>query len=746
MSAIVGPRSERIELACFAALAALASLQWASLVADPPTARVAVAVLLATAAGGALAAIGRIGSRRARWALGAAAAAVALLLGMVLVGLPARMLLPDRWDDLAGELGRSLDGIAAVPVPYDGADAWTRLALLLTAPLVLAIAAWAAFWPSRRRTAGRLCALVLLVTLYLVAIAWETPGGQLAEGALLCVLVCAWLWLPGLRTGSRSAAVVAVGAAGLLALPVAAAIDPGRALIDYRRWNLLNASAIGFEWDQSYGPLDWPQRGSRVLNIASDAAHYWKAVNLDSFDGTSWVRSAPPVSEPALGQPLAFHSKGTQPKPIPDFVDRVNFEVRGLSSPVAVGAGTVLALDDVAATPTRDGVWETEDSLERGDSYTALVYDPKPSDADMARAGTAYPAEASPYVSFSLAGAPGGPRALQVPFWGRSGPAPIEGQVRGTPYETMYALARSLAEGAATPSAAVRRIEFHLRANYEYEQDVPARDHPLPDFLSVDRAGYCQQFSGTMALMLRMLGIPSRVASGFATGVTNVRGGFQVEDTDAHNWVEVFFPEIGWVTFDPTPAAAPAATPVDQESIRVTQLRQAVDSVAARNLPETSGGDVPAPTPAAASPAEAGGPDDSGVRPAPLVGGAVAGAAALIALAAYGYRRRRRSRLRPDELVAAELGELERALERLGEPLPPGATLLRAEDRLERLGGVRARSYAATLREWRYRRPQGTPPRESERRALRGALLKAARWRSALRVLLAIPPGGPKPR
>ena len=119
-------------------------------------------------------------------------------------------------------------------------------------------------------------------------------------------------------------------------------------------------------------------------------------------------------------------------------------------------------------------------------------------------------------------------------------------------------------------------------------------------------------------------------------------------------------------------------------------------------------------------PAEAG-PDDSGVGPAPLVGGAVAGAAALIALTAYGYRRRRRSRLRPDELVAAELGELERALERLGEPLPPGATLLRAEDRLERLGGVRARSYAATLREWRYRRPQGTPPGVRAKGVARGA-------------------------
>ena len=67
----------------------------------------------------ALAAIGRIGSRRARWALGGAAAAVALLLGMVLVGLPARMLLP-KLGELSAEIGRPLDGIAAVPTPYEG--------------------------------------------------------------------------------------------------------------------------------------------------------------------------------------------------------------------------------------------------------------------------------------------------------------------------------------------------------------------------------------------------------------------------------------------------------------------------------------------------------------------------------------------------------------------------------------------------------------------------------------------------
>ena len=62
-----------------------------------------------------------------------------------------------------------------------------------------------------------------------------------------------------------------------------------------------------------------------------------------------------------------------------------------------------------------------------------------------------------------------------------------------------------------------------------------------------------------MALMLRMSGIPARVVSGFSPGSFNRdTGEYRVRDLDAHSWVEVYFPDIGWVTFDPTPAAAPA--------------------------------------------------------------------------------------------------------------------------------------------------------------------------------------------
>ena len=103
MSALAPSRPQRIELVCFAALAALASLQWASLVADPPTGRVALAVVLATGAGAALAAIARLRlARPAGWALGGRCRPVAASASaLVFVGLPARLLLPGNWGELA---------------------------------------------------------------------------------------------------------------------------------------------------------------------------------------------------------------------------------------------------------------------------------------------------------------------------------------------------------------------------------------------------------------------------------------------------------------------------------------------------------------------------------------------------------------------------------------------------------------------------------------------------------------------
>jgi len=300
MSPLSVPRPERIELICFAALGIVASLQWASLVSDPPAARVAIAVMLATGAGAALAAIGRLPRPRAtRWALAAVAAGLAVLAGLVLVGLPARLLLPGHWSELSSNVSRSLNGLTDVPIPYAGADVWTRLVILLAAPLMVGVAAFAAFWPRRRRAAGRICALVLLVGLYLVAVAWARPDRQLAGGALLVLLVCAWLWLPSIKSGRGMAAGFVVAAAALAAVPAAALVNPGRALIDYRHWDLLSAHGISFRWDQSYGPLDWPQKGTLLLEVASDKVHYWRRPT--STPSTACAGCAPPRSVPSPG-------------------------------------------------------------------------------------------------------------------------------------------------------------------------------------------------------------------------------------------------------------------------------------------------------------------------------------------------------------------------------------------------------------------------------------------------------------
>ena len=96
-------------------------------------------------------------------------------------------------------------------------------------------------------------------------------------------------------------------------------------------------------------------------------------------------------------------------------------------------------------------------------------------------------------------------------------------------------------------------VKHFLSRGYTYDQHPPPARYPLESFLFTHKVGYCQQFSGAMAMLLRMGGIPARVAAGFTTGVPERGHTWQVSDTDAHAWVEAWFPRYGWVRFDPTP-------------------------------------------------------------------------------------------------------------------------------------------------------------------------------------------------
>jgi hypothetical protein len=103
-----------------------------------------------------------------------------------------------------------------------------------------------------------------------------------------------------------------------------------------------------------------------------------------------------------------------------------------------------------------------------------------------------------------------------------------------------------------------RAIESYLRDNYGYTLDLTAGgSDPLSDFLFRVRAGHCEYFSTAMAVMLRTQGVAARVVNGFLPGEYNeASGAYTVRQSDAHSWVEVYFPQTNsWVTFDPTPTA-----------------------------------------------------------------------------------------------------------------------------------------------------------------------------------------------
>jgi protein-glutamine gamma-glutamyltransferase len=120
-------------------------------------------------------------------------------------------------------------------------------------------------------------------------------------------------------------------------------------------------------------------------------------------------------------------------------------------------------------------------------------------------------------------------------------------------------LADQVTARAATPYDKAVAIEGFLR-RFTYTLNLtgnPGKD-PLAHFLFVTRAGHCEYFASAMAIMLRTLGIPTREVNGFLPGTYNdIAGDYIVRASDAHSWVEVYFPGNGWVTFDPTPAGAP---------------------------------------------------------------------------------------------------------------------------------------------------------------------------------------------
>jgi transglutaminase-like putative cysteine protease len=137
-------------------------------------------------------------------------------------------------------------------------------------------------------------------------------------------------------------------------------------------------------------------------------------------------------------------------------------------------------------------------------------------------------------------------------------------------------LARTITQGETTRYDRAVAIEQYLRLNYGYSlQATPgSRGRSLEDFLFEDQQGHCEYFAAAMGVLLRTLGIPARVANGFNSGEFNrLQDFYLVRQSDAHSWVEVFFPGHGWVPFDPTP-------PVNRGGLQLLRtLREVKDAI-----------------------------------------------------------------------------------------------------------------------------------------------------------------------
>lgn len=128
----------------------------------------------------------------------------------------------------------------------------------------------------------------------------------------------------------------------------------------------------------------------------------------------------------------------------------------------------------------------------------------------------------------------------------------------------IVALAHQIADPFPTIYQKVQAIERHLRTQYTYSLEVaPSPRPPLEEFLFFQKKGYCEYYASAMVMMLRSVGIASRLVTGFLPGEWNEFGKYYlVRQSDAHAWVEVYFPGGRWLPFDPTPSVAQPGGPL----------------------------------------------------------------------------------------------------------------------------------------------------------------------------------------
>ena len=375
----------------------------------------------------------------------------------------------------------------------------------------------------------------------------------IAMGA--AILVASLVVLAGL--GSRRVPALALPAAAVVAtaaMAVGSATAARHGLVHWQTWNLANVASgptdVGFVWDAQYGGLKWSGRPTTLLQVVSDQPpSYLRATVLDDFVGDRWSVGLPRSSDSL--EPAAARNRRNQTREV--------VTATGIEDTHLVGGSIPISFEAAAGAPlvkTEPGFAALNQNLPRGFRYTVWSFTARPSVAALRRSPPDYPLDLTTDGMLDVG------RGVSMPVFGAPDRTGHE-QVLLTanpdlnPYVPLARLADKVAGGARTPYGAVEKLEHWFDASgiFRYSNHPTVISPALVGFVTQTHAGYCQYFAGAMALMLRYLGVPARVAVGFAGGQYDPNQHlWNITDREAHAWVEVWFKGYGWLPFDPTPA------------------------------------------------------------------------------------------------------------------------------------------------------------------------------------------------
>ena len=252
--------------------------------------------------------------------------------------------------------------------------------------------------------------------------------------------------------------------------------------------------------------------------VEADDEAYWRVATYDRYTGGGWVRT---------GESRRYDGRLPPPSGRSRTIEQRYTAETSIATLPAANSPTEVRNVPVPVQVTAAGDLQPASPLQAGESYEVTSEQPVAGSGALRNAGTEYPEDVEE-------------RYTQLPS---SSPDRVEARTD------------RLTANAENPYDTARVVEQYLENNYEYSLDVERpRSNVADRFLFEMDAGYCTYFATTMVTMLRTQDIPARLAVGYTSGQQVDDDEWVVRGYDSHAWVEVYFPDHGWVRFDPTPS------------------------------------------------------------------------------------------------------------------------------------------------------------------------------------------------